>query len=153
MHELQAIIASREAAEDLRRCWPTHRASALSHGLSLIPLDAEFLQQLGANDFRVPDLEDPAVRSELVKHLEPVVVPLCRASIRGRLGVVLTQYFGGAGSQAAVLIERSEIALGPLVGAESINRVLAALGVRSEGPARDEFEAVGLHRVRRHDQM
>jgi stage V sporulation protein SpoVS len=149
MHELHAVIASAAVIEELQRFWPEHRANALNQGLAILAMDEAFLHGLGTTDFRFPDLEGRTVAHELAKNLEPLLKALLRVPVRGPLGVVLTQYFGGAGTQAAVLIERGEIRLGPLVGDGSINQVLKALGVeRDEGTTHDEFDALGLRQWR-----
>jgi hypothetical protein len=74
----------------------------------------------------------------------------------GPVGYVEAEYFGGVGSQRAVLWVAGELVLGPLhvdegepdpSGGSPVSQVLARLGIKRAG-YRDEFEAVGLHQHR-----
>lgn len=70
----------------------------------------------------------------------------------GKVAYVETDYFGGSGSQAAMLWDAGEV-IGPpyqsRIGA--INQVLARLGVE-KGDAADCFEALGLDRYRSNEE-
>jgi hypothetical protein len=77
-------------------------------------------------------------------------------SAAGPVGYVEAEFFGGVGSQRAVLWGAGELVLGPLhVNEEApvdptgspISQVLKRLGIERAG-YRDEFEAVGLDRHR-----
>jgi len=76
---------------------------------------------------------------ELLDHLR-------RSSREGPLMYFETEYFGGVGGQGAAVFQDGDLIFGPSwaeVG--PISQALKLLGVSCEPPARDEFEAVGLH--------
>ena len=58
-----------------------------------------------------------------------------------------TEYFGGEGSQGAVLARSGKIIFGPEYRYHSINLALREIGVDKKAE-RDEFDALGLHRYR-----
>jgi len=83
-------------------------------------------------------------------------------STGGPVAYMETEYFGGAGSQSAVVWAQGQVALGPLqtvtewanehlvcvpLAERAINRVLQVLGVY-RGHHIDEFEALGLGQFR-----
>jgi len=78
---------------------------------------------------------------------EQLLEELRRSSLyRGPLMYFETEYFGGLGGQGAAVFRDGELIFGPHWAAiGSINHALKLLGVRIEGPSRDEFETVGLH--------
>ncbi len=84
---------------------------------------------------------------------------LAEWSVAGPVGYVEAEYFGGPGSQRAVLWSGGQLAFGPVAVGEQdprppegtpISQVLARLGV-SRGDHFDEFDAAGLGRHRRTD--
>jgi hypothetical protein len=153
MHELQAIVTSSCATREFERAWPGQRSKPLTNGLSIWALDRSSRDRLGAAGFLALDLEASAEAGALVTSLDPILTALRGASIQGPLGLIITQYFGGAGAQAAVLIEGGEIRVGPIVAEGAINRILAALGLECGPEHRDEFEAAGLDRWRSTDDL
>ncbi|MEV6305855.1 hypothetical protein AB0M02_41015 [Actinoplanes sp. NPDC051861] len=68
-------------------------------------------------------------------------------SSAGPVGYVEAEYFGGVGSQRAVLWDAGELVLGPLFEGSPISQLLRRLGVEPVGDS-DEFDAVGLGRHR-----
>ncbi len=86
-------------------------------------------------------------------------------SHHGKIGYIETDYFGGSGSQSALLIEKGKIIVEPLKtktkwdensngyihtpeGVEAINSILKELSVnRIKG--NDEFDSIGLGNYRR----
>ena len=120
----------------------------LPEGLSLIPLDAAYCnhwsEELGVQDFVS---ETPLLNCRVVHHM------LLHVSPGSRFAVIGTDYFGGAGSQSAVvyegpnpLMEPKEAEVGP------INEALRLLGVKARR-GRDEFDTIGLHQWRSFDEM
>jgi hypothetical protein len=62
-----------------------------------------------------------------------------------------TDYHGGSGGQGAILVANDKVMYGPSAAEIGpINEALRLIGVRV-GTARDEFEAIGLHRHRHTD--
>ena len=80
---------------------------------------------------------------------EQLLEVLSQLSVNEPVMYFETEYFGGAGMQGAVVMERCRAVYGPR-SAESgpINEALALLGVRICPPARDQFETLGLGRHR-----
>jgi hypothetical protein len=54
-----------------------------------------------------------------------------------------TDYFGGVGTQGAIVARNGKVAFGPATGEGTINSALQLIGV-SKGSSRDEFDALGL---------
>ncbi|MDX2021132.1 MAG: hypothetical protein SF187_12905 [Deltaproteobacteria bacterium] len=154
MHEIQVLIGGKETTEAFAATCSEALRRELTSELFMIPLTEALVLQMTSQALRLPDLEDPDEAKELASALQPVVTSLLDANLVGRLGVVLTQYFGGSGNQAALLVENGTVSHGPFVGEGSINRILARLGVcRDDKTGRDEFAVVGLDRWRSSDQI
>lgn len=84
-------------------------------------------------------------------------------STRAPLAYIETDYFGGSGTQSAVLWQAGQLLIGPATldttqGVQRqptlwpVNVVLRALGVRAK-PPEDEFAAFGLANVRSNDDI
>lgn len=131
---------------------PGTRAVELRHGFALVPLVPTAVAALSPGDEEVMSL--------LVNEpLRPTLADLLRrASARGPVAYVEADFFGGIGQQAAVVWDRGEVVLGPVVdppppepppslGESAINQALKRMGVR-RGDAVDEFAALdlGCHR-------
>lgn len=154
MHEIQVLIGGKETTEAFAATCSEALRRELTSELFMIPLTETLVLQMTNQVLRLPDLEDSDEAKELASALQPVVASLVSANLAGRLGVVVTQYFGGAGNQAALLIENGTVSHGPFVGEGSINRVLASLGVcRDDKTGRDEFAVAGLDRWRSTDHI
>ena len=77
---------------------------------------------------------------------EQLVDVLRLASSESQLLFFETEYFGGAGTQGAVLFRNETVVYGPKAAELGpINEALSLLGVRVTTPASDEFETIGLH--------
>jgi hypothetical protein len=80
---------------------------------------------------------------------DQLMAELANAFRSGKVVYFETDYAGSAGMQGAVALENGKVIYGPRVARIGpVNRALSLLGVRVTGPARDEFETVGLHRHR-----
>jgi len=80
---------------------------------------------------------------------EELVSKLLRTSDKGPIMYFETEYFGGTGTQGAAVFGGGTFVLEPQsANIGPVNRGLRLLGVRTQLPARDEFETVGLHRYR-----
>jgi hypothetical protein len=155
-HCIQAVVARVAVLDEIQQRFPGVRTTALPQGFGMIPATDSLLAS-AAPDWQTAEPE--AFR-----------VMLSWAFLRtlldfSRLGPVVyleTEYWGGDGGQAAVLLKEGRIAPGPLsewtaAGApplsferrleSPINRCLREAGVcrtRTE----DEFDALGLGRFR-----
>jgi hypothetical protein len=147
MHEISAIVGTAKTLSVIERTWSGIVATPLGYGLSSIGLAPNAVEAIGCA-FDVGDLEELDDSNELRARVAGLLSALRQGGVDGPLGLIFTQYFGGVGTQAACLVERGDIALGPLVGHGSINQVLARLGVQPDTEKLDEFEALGLGRWR-----
>ena len=142
-HQIQAIVGKREAIQVFADCWAQAEVVDLPQDCGMVFLtDALFdgITQL----FDGPGREEP---SSLTLFTSAIRRALEEAARPGPLAYIETDYAGGYGTQAGVLLERGQAALGPLEGAGAINRLLRAIGVWSR-PGEDEFDALGLGRYR-----
>jgi hypothetical protein len=154
MHEIQALIGSDAATAPLTAAWSAAVRRELTPGLFIVPITAALARQMVSAEVSWPDLEDVEEPAELAGRLEWLVRAIREVPLARNLAVVLTQYFGGIGEQAALLIRGDGTDTEPRAGAESINTVLASLGVvRDSESGRDEFDVVGLGRVPRRSRM
>lgn len=149
MHEIQALIVSKNASASITRTWSEAVQRELTPTLVIVPLGASLVHQMTARQMHFPDLEDLDEVRTLAVTLEPVIEALAKLGQVGPLALVLTQYWGGAGEQAALLLENGAVRSGPLVGPGSINTILGDLGVhQDEETGYDQFDVVGLGRWR-----
>jgi hypothetical protein len=120
------------------------KAIRLREDLTLLPLNASYCdfwsEKLGIYGFVS---ERPLLNSCVVHSMVNSIAsnPL--------FAVIDTDYFGGAGSQAAAVYHGTTELMPPETSSTfgPINRALRRLGVNAYGH-RDEFETVGLHRFR-----
>jgi hypothetical protein len=133
---------------------PAHGFVAeLGGGLGLLPITDELYDEVRQEDAPL----DPRLADG---HLLPpgFDATLAAWSAAGPVAYVEAEYFGGTGSQFAVVWEDTELVLGPLLkkvgepaptpGMSPISQALRRLGVSAAGYY-DEFDAVGLGRHRR----
>lgn len=118
-------------------------------GFVVLPLWAELVdrwaERLGGEGFRSErPLLDALVLERVAKR---VLGP------EALYAIVETDYFGGAGDQAAVVYRGSRQVMAPRVARIGpINAALRRLGVE-RGASRDEFEALGLDGFRSFDDL
>jgi len=116
-----------------------HSPASLAQDLAILPLRERDLESiLGA--FTTGHVDGFNYLSE------QLIEVLRLASIDSQLVFFETEYFGGVGSQGAVLFRDGAEVYGPK-SAESgpINEALSLLGVHISPGASDEFETIGLH--------
>jgi len=134
----------------------THIAT-LSQGYNLLPIHIEVLDHCTFNlPGNLPD-EYP----EFIRLFPELIVVARQQAVHAPIAYIETDYFGGVGTQAAILWHRDGI-YGPfqtetkyeqnvvrVVPADqrAINRILRRLGAQRE-TAIDEFDALGLGRFR-----
>lgn len=145
---LEAVIAEsallRSVAADPSSGLTGTRSAALDQGLGLVPATDEFT----AAD--TPAADDPPGFVRLTEHLAGRITEWSK---RGPVAYVEADYFGGTGSQSAVVWDGGEVALGPLHQPEGcpapeagspISQALRRLGVTVGPDDLDEFDAAGL---------
>lgn len=154
MHEIQALIGADAATAAIVKAWSDATRRVLAEELFIVPLTPALTRQMLGKDLHWPDLEDPDDGQALAQRLEPLLNAVGAARPAGILALVLTQYFGGAGAQAGLLLRDGRLEVGPLLGPGSINTVLRELGVRREDAGgMDEFDVVGLGRWRSSEEV
>lgn len=125
--------------------WP--KAVALKHGCNFQPLQEEQLDELARAGAE-------RVFAEHFTYLTAGAAEFLRArSAYGALVYLETDYFGGAGEQAAVVFDAGRMIGEPERGTLGpINSALARLGVARSGTD-DEFDTIGLGRYRSMDDF
>ena len=104
MHEIQALICSDAATAVVANAWSASVRQELASGVFIVPLSPTLLRQMVGGDVTWPDLESVESVQELAATCEPLVRALQTVRPPGYLALVLTQYFGGEGEQAALLL-------------------------------------------------
>jgi hypothetical protein len=150
-YQLQAVLAAADLLPARAADLPEAAVVPLDHGLALVPMTEQLADGL---DSGAPDPGTESLRFVWLPNGFDRV--LADWSAAGPVAYVEADYFGGVGSQRAVVWLRGEVVLGPLGVAPGqphgpagspISRALARLGVACDG-ALDEFDTVGLGRHR-----
>lgn len=144
MHCISAMIGTPAALEPLRAALPSARIVDLPQGLALLPAVPEVIAEAGAGE----------VVGGFYKLTSTLLQLAERASWRGPIVYVETEYFGGGG-QAALVFRggRCGRVASTLEDEERgddespISTALREIGV-DRGDAIDEFDAIGLGRHR-----
>lgn len=162
-HSVRIVVGPRGAIEGLAERWVKARVCDLPLGFAGMPLTDELADDI--NDLlQKPNRIGPF---ELLSEAHQEVLE--QSSRRAPLAYLETKYFGGTGSQCAVLFEGGRATLGPLKTFNpwddkllkygqvpsregAINTVLRAMGVWRR-PGSDEFETLELGRYRSNDAL
>lgn len=144
-HTIQGFVATPRAAA----------RAALVQGAVAIPLEAAGLAFIPLTDALADHLSSlfPAALydryAEFWKLSPSALLWVCEMSTEGRVAYIETDYFGGAGAQAAAAWEAGQLIQRPTKARVGpINDALELLGVqRTE--TKDEFSVAGLDRHRR----
>ncbi len=156
-HAIAAFIGHYAALHTAIRSLPHVHLIALAQDYGLLPVSEAFYDALAA---QAPSPQPD--KYPVFVYLSASLITLGEElSHHTPVAYVETDYFGGVGTQAAILWQDGDV-YGPfstetryerneliVTAAEqrAINRVLQRLGVRRE-TAKDEFEALGLRRYR-----
>jgi hypothetical protein len=138
-HIVTGIIAKPSVLEAFSREHSLHGPVALAGALAILPL-----READLGSLRCAPSDGEA---EFFQYLSKELLDLLRRSSHEEpLMYFETEYFGGAGGQGAVVFQDGDLIFGPhWAEVGPINQALKLLGVSCGPPARDEFEAVGLH--------
>lgn len=138
MHQISGLIAKSATTDRFARDHGLARPAALAEGFGFLALDDENLVQVIGHD--------GGVALEGFEYLTPELMAVLGQSSRsGDLAYVETEYWGGTGSQGAVVFQAGRPVFGPKHAATGvINEALARLGVVSADPKVDAFDHVGL---------
>jgi hypothetical protein len=141
-HHVTGLIAAEGLLQRFAARHGLHPPVSLPQDLAILPLTDEDIDRFV-----------PASRSGHVAGFtylsQPFATVMRETSADGRIMYFETDYFGGMGAQGAVVYDQGVCIFGPESGELGpINRALSLLGVKAAPFARDEFEAIGLHRHR-----
>lgn len=155
-HYLEAIIGNDEVIADFAQDWVQAKKVELTQGFSLIKLTNELLDDI--NELVNNKSEDPY--KEFCYLSSSLHELLINKSINAALAYIETDYFGGLGTQVALLYENGIVKTGPLKtrdewnsekqeyfqtpnGERAINSILKKMGVVCQGQF-DEFDSIKL---------
>ena len=154
MHEIQVLVGQNEVIEIFESKWTTARLFPLTSDMAIMPVTDSLVVEMIGRRLEWPDLEEVTSGEDLVKGLEAILCSLRKSFLPGRVALLMTQYFGGIGTQAAILVNQEDTLNRPILGSNSINAVLAELGVCHDlATGRDEFDTVGLYRWRSNNDI
>ena len=142
-HQIQAVIGKWEAMHRFAGNWLVKMVE-LPQNCAMVFLTGALFDDI-TELYDAPDREEA---SPLTYFTSAIRWAMEEASWTGPLAYIETDYAGGYGTQAGVLIERGRIVMGPMEGPGSINNLLHDLGVWHR-PGEDEFTALGLNHYRR----
>ncbi len=161
MHNIRGFIGKEDIINEFRESWIDLKSISLKQGLMMILLTDEFFDD-------VRELFDSKLDVDYSSYFTYFTPAICKLleqeSKSGKLAYIETEYFGGVGSQSAILYEKGKIKIDATktenvaiidkyLGDEdtkekAINVVLKELGAYRE-KNKDEFESVGLNNFRR----
>jgi hypothetical protein len=150
-HYINGFVARCEPLTFGSRALPGARVCQLKLGFGFLPLTATLASR-----------DDPAAQYAFLDRLtSPMAAWAVEQSREFAVAYIQTDYFGGTGSQCAIVWRDGAVGFGPLATGDeygsvsqlldgAINRAFRELGVE-RGDALDEFEALGLHWHRHND--
>jgi hypothetical protein len=140
-HFVTGIVARMEVLQAFATRHSLHRPVNLEQGLALLPLRDDDLDSFLLAPLTGHRDEFNYLSDQLLRELEA-------GSAEGDLMYFETEYFGGVGSQGAVVLRNEQVVFGPKAAEHgAINEALAVLGVPATS-TRDRFESIGLNRHR-----
>jgi hypothetical protein len=146
MHYISGLIAQSALLGRIAASLDLSPPATLPDGFAFLPIDTRDILRL-AGESR------PVLIDDEYQALDAAFIPMVQSlSVEGRIAYVQTEYFGGAGGQAALVADKGEIIFGPIHEEMSgpINDALRLLGVTGASGI-DPFQAVGLSRHRSND--
>jgi hypothetical protein len=146
MHEVQVFIVPPAAATSSQLAGFVRAPN----GWHLLPLSSHLLQELLGRKIGVPDLG--AASEPFSEYCDAVLSALSTRAKDLTGAIAVTQYWGGAGQQAAASISSGVNVVPPLVSTDAINRALASIGCPLVAGL-DAFDSVGLGRWRNMDSL
>lgn len=153
-HSIQAIIGRHKTLERFEKKWDNVKVVPFPQNISLIPLTYVLRNEIN-NEIKISN----KAFSDYFGFASEILIDILREeSKNGQIGYIETDYFGGVGTQSAILFMNRET-IGPFKTESSdknkpyaINKVLSMLGVKKQ-EAHDEFDAVGFVHIRSNDDI
>jgi hypothetical protein len=149
-HYIRVIIAREKLIQRLADTWQTAHIISLKQDFCLIPLTDELHDEIISE---YPP-ESGEGLEEFILLSPPIQAILANHSQSGPIAYIETDYFGGEGSQSAILYEGGDIKTGPRQSKwpGAINGILRELGVKRTLPY-DRFDTLGLGTFRNNDDI
>jgi hypothetical protein len=154
-HYIQAIIFKTEQVKSIADKFPNSRFANLRQGITLIPMEDELFDFITESSV-IKNNDIPTDNFTYVN--SSIFGLLCDISRNCQIGYIETDYFGGTGTQTAILFDNGKV-YGPYhtntvkqAPKRAINTILEKLGV-SKQHYWDEFEAIGLSDFRNNSVM
>lgn len=162
MHCIRAFIGKDEVIINFKSNWIRANALELLQGYSMIFLTDEFYDDI----VELVNSNDEVDNSDIFECLSSSVYELLQQESKlGKLAYIETDYFGGTGSQVAILFENGNVIVPACKtetywsqvdnrfinrpeGERAINKVLKELGIYRKN-SMDEFCSIGLGNFRR----
>lgn len=142
-HTLRAIIGDNHTRKKLADNWICAEVEKLPQNYAMI-----FLTDALFDDVTELFAEENMLDCSVLTHFTTAIFNLlCDSSFHSHLIYLETDYFGGYGSQAAVLLENGKITAGPISGIGTINQLLHKIGIQ-RWKGKDEFDSLGLGHYR-----
>ncbi len=152
-YSLHAFVGQKELLLGIAEKYQNARVAPLQQGIGLLLNTVEFWNELQSAQ------PDPFAEFH---YLSAAIAELgSTASAEVPMAYVEAEFFGGLGTQAAILWQTKQVVFGPILLSNEpempkppplkdwpINSVLRLLGVVAD-EGKDEFETVGLHAHRR----
>ncbi|TGM03124.1 MULTISPECIES: hypothetical protein [Leptospira] len=138
---LEAIISKSEQLDKLTFLFKNKTAIVpLIDGYKLIPLTEDALELLNDDEevFLIKEYSNLSVKLYSI---------LIKFSQIDKIGYIEAEYFGGVGSQNAILFENGKVIFESVRQQDSINLLLKKIGVKKKF-FKDRFEYIGLNKCR-----
>ena len=144
-HYIHGFVSTTAVLQSVGQALPQAQFIPLSQGLAFMPFTEAIKIQLAQTDALSSELAFDQFET-LTQRLAAIASSLSAA---GPLAYVETEYFGGLGTQSAIVWTNGVVVLGPLLTDSTregaINQALSHLGV-VRSTHLDEFDAIGLGR-------
>lgn len=141
-YEIEALAAKEYLLRKHQSAFHNAHVVRLAQGFALIPMTGAFYEEVNR---QTPEGDKAGLHG--FELLSPAVAAWIEQISRdGAIAYFEAGYFGGMGSQRAIVWQNGVIARGPLYG-DAIDQALRMLGVERSGEC-DEFDTVGLGKYR-----
>lgn len=138
-YDFSGIVTSLEVTKRLKDQYASAKIIPLYKELIVIPLTDELYDEINMNQGTTKSIYD---------YLTDTISSYCREISKfGLVAYIEAEYFGGTGSQNAMVWDSGQVIFEETLSESAINRSLEILGVHKV-QGKDEFDTVGLGRHR-----
>jgi hypothetical protein len=145
MHDLQALVADISVLHEFAAEYKNAVVINLGEqSMGLLPLTQTFLDEFDNSELPYP---------KMIKLSKPLLEKVVVLSKLASIAYIQTEYWGGTGTQGAMVWHSGEVVLEPVLvdGIGAINTALQKLGVKAVD-TKDEFDTLGLGKFRNTSQ-